>query len=199
MSVDRPEFPRIPLVERLPEGTADGIQKLLDEFKEKPLHDIFINEPSLGERMRLVRAMDARDPETEALQLQLLLKTSSGDPALSAPFIANAPASRLEPMIAAVRKWFYEYSEEIADYRKAIEKARKVAEHIGELDPLFDQAVEVIRDKKRVSISLIQRYMQIGYNRAAHIVEQMEKAGIVTPPDAAGNRKLRTSGEKKES
>ena len=69
----------------------------------------------------------------------------------------------------------------------------------GERDDLFEQAVEVIRDKKRVSISLIQRYMQIGYNRAARIVEQMEKAGIVTPPDAAGNRKLRTSGEKKES
>ena len=190
MSMDPPEFPRIPLVEMLPEGTADGIQKLLEDFGEKPLHDIFINEPSLGERMRLVRAMDARDPETEALQLQTLLKTSSGVPALTAPFIANAPASRLEPMIAAVRKWFYEYSEEIADYRKAIEKARKVDEYIGERDDLFEQAVEVIRDNKRVSISLIQRYMQIGYNRAARIVEQMEKARIVSPPDAAGNRKI---------
>ena len=69
----------------------------------------------------------------------------------------------------------------------------------GERDDLFEQAVEVIRENKRVSISLIQRYMQIGYNRAARIVEQMEKAGIVTPPDAAGNRKLRTPGEKKEN
>lgn len=69
----------------------------------------------------------------------------------------------------------------------------------GENDPRFAQAIEIFRDSQRVSISLLQRHMRIGYNGAARIVEDMERAGFLTPMDAAGNRKLRTPGEKKES
>uniref|UniRef100_A0A8W7PRH3 Outer-membrane lipoprotein carrier protein n=1 Tax=Anopheles coluzzii TaxID=1518534 RepID=A0A8W7PRH3_ANOCL len=48
-----------------------------------------------------------------------------------------------------------------------------------ELDPLFDQAVEFVVDKRRASISGVQRQFRIGYNRAARIIEQMEAQGIV--------------------
>lgn len=59
-----------------------------------------------------------------------------------------------------------------------------------ELDPLFDQVVEFVIDKRRASISSVQRQFRIGYNRAARIVEQMELQGIVSPPTHNGNREV---------
>lgn len=57
-----------------------------------------------------------------------------------------------------------------------------------ELDPLFDQAVEFVVEKQRVSISGVQRQFRIGYNRAARIVEQMEMQGIVSSPNHNNTR-----------
>ncbi len=57
-----------------------------------------------------------------------------------------------------------------------------------ELDPLFDQAVAFVVEKRRASISGVQRQFRIGYNRAARIVEQMEMQGIVSAPGHNGNR-----------
>ncbi|ACY85034.1 cell division protein [Edwardsiella piscicida] len=59
-----------------------------------------------------------------------------------------------------------------------------------ELDPLFDQAVAFVIDKRRASISGVQRQFRIGYNRAARIVEQMEVQGIVSPQGHNGNREV---------
>ncbi|CAG75547.1 cell division protein [Pectobacterium atrosepticum SCRI1043] len=59
-----------------------------------------------------------------------------------------------------------------------------------ELDPLFDQAVGFVVDKRRASISGVQRQFRIGYNRAARIVEQMEAQGIVSSPGHNGNREV---------
>jgi S-DNA-T family DNA segregation ATPase FtsK/SpoIIIE len=60
----------------------------------------------------------------------------------------------------------------------------------GSNDDLFNNAVELIQRERRVSISFIQRNFQIGYNKAAKLVEQMEKQGIVSPPDRAGKREI---------
>jgi S-DNA-T family DNA segregation ATPase FtsK/SpoIIIE len=60
----------------------------------------------------------------------------------------------------------------------------------AESDPLYDQAVEIVVKSRRASISLVQRNLRIGYNRAARLVEQMEKAGIVTPMQSNGNREV---------
>ncbi|HEX5337122.1 MAG TPA: DNA translocase FtsK 4TM domain-containing protein [Gallionella sp.] len=60
----------------------------------------------------------------------------------------------------------------------------------AEADPLYDQAVEVVVKSRRASISLVQRNLRIGYNRAARLVEQMEAAGIVTPMQSNGNREV---------
>lgn len=57
-------------------------------------------------------------------------------------------------------------------------------------DPLFDKAVAIVRQHKRASISLVQRYLRIGYNRAARLLERMEHEGVVTPCDTQGNREL---------
>ncbi|CDH19602.1 Cell division protein [Xenorhabdus bovienii str. kraussei Quebec] len=59
-----------------------------------------------------------------------------------------------------------------------------------ELDPLFDQAVQFVTEKRRVSISGVQRQFRIGYNRAARIVEQMEAQQIVSTPGHNGNREV---------
>ena len=60
----------------------------------------------------------------------------------------------------------------------------------AEADPLYDQAVEIVVRSRRASISQVQRHLRIGYNRAARLVEQMERAGIVTPMQANGNREV---------
>ncbi|WP_130834573.1 DNA translocase FtsK 4TM domain-containing protein [[Erwinia] mediterraneensis] len=59
-----------------------------------------------------------------------------------------------------------------------------------ELDPLFDQAVAFVVEKRRASISGVQRQFRIGYNRAARIIEQMEAQGIVSEPGHNGNREV---------
>jgi recombination associated protein RdgC len=46
-------------------------------------------------------------------------------------------------------------------------------------DPLYDQAVEVVRTQQRASISLVQRHLRVGYNRAARLIEAMEVAGVI--------------------
>ena len=60
----------------------------------------------------------------------------------------------------------------------------------AEADALYDQAVEIVLKSRRASISLVQRHLRIGYNRAARLVEQMEKAGVVTPMQSNGNREV---------
>jgi len=59
-----------------------------------------------------------------------------------------------------------------------------------EADPLYDHAVEIVLKNRRASISLVQRHLRIGYNRAARLVEQMERAGIVSPMQSNGNREV---------
>jgi DNA segregation ATPase FtsK/SpoIIIE, S-DNA-T family len=60
----------------------------------------------------------------------------------------------------------------------------------GEKDPLYDQAVQVVLQNKRASISLVQRHLRIGYNRAARLLEDMEKAGLVSSMGGSGNREI---------
>jgi len=60
----------------------------------------------------------------------------------------------------------------------------------GESDAMYDQAVEVVLQHRRASISLVQRHLRIGYNRAARLLEQMERAGLVSPMASNGNRDI---------
>jgi len=63
-------------------------------------------------------------------------------------------------------------------------------ESSGEKDPLYDQAVEVVLKNRKASISLVQRHLKIGYNRAARLVEDMEKAGLVSAMSSSGQRDI---------
>ena len=60
----------------------------------------------------------------------------------------------------------------------------------GEADPMYDQAVGIVLQHRRASISLVQRHLRIGYNRAARLLEQMEKSGLVTSMSTNGNRDI---------
>jgi S-DNA-T family DNA segregation ATPase FtsK/SpoIIIE len=60
----------------------------------------------------------------------------------------------------------------------------------AESDPLYDQAVAVVLKTRRPSISLVQRHLRIGYNRSARLIEQMERAGLVSPMQPNGNREV---------
>jgi len=60
----------------------------------------------------------------------------------------------------------------------------------GENDPMYDQAVGIVLQHRRASISLVQRHLRIGYNRAARLLEQMEKSGLVSAMSTNGNRDI---------
>ena len=60
----------------------------------------------------------------------------------------------------------------------------------GELDALYDEAVQIVTSTRRASISSLQRRMRIGYNRAARIIEDMEANGVVSSMNSAGNRQV---------
>ncbi len=78
------------------------------------------------------------------------------------------------------------YDESITEYEP--ESADEKPD--GDFDEKYDQAVELVTDLGQASISLVQRYMKIGYNRAARIIERMEQEGIVGPSDGAKPRKV---------
>jgi S-DNA-T family DNA segregation ATPase FtsK/SpoIIIE len=63
-------------------------------------------------------------------------------------------------------------------------------ETASEKDPMYDQAVEVVLKNRKASISLVQRHLKIGYNRAARLVEDMEKAGMVSAMSSNGQREI---------
>jgi len=80
-----------------------------------------------------------------------------------------------------------EYNEELIETTKEIAGTNEDDE---ELDPLFDEAVRIIKEGGNPSISYLQRRLKIGYNKAARIVEQMEKKGILSKPDHRGKREI---------
>ena len=63
-------------------------------------------------------------------------------------------------------------------------------EAAGEADPMYDQAVAIVLQHRKASISLVQRHLRIGYNRAARLLEQMEKSGLVGALASNGSREL---------
>ena len=80
-----------------------------------------------------------------------------------------------------------DYEDEILEKPEEAEQSDRAG---GESDALYDKAVEIVLSTKRPTISSVQRHLSIGYNRAANLIEAMEKAGIVSPPDGSGKRTI---------
>jgi S-DNA-T family DNA segregation ATPase FtsK/SpoIIIE len=68
--------------------------------------------------------------------------------------------------------------------------SRGAGGELEEQDPLFDEAVRIVTESRRASISGVQRRLKIGYNRAARMIEEMERIGIVGPAETNGNREV---------
>jgi S-DNA-T family DNA segregation ATPase FtsK/SpoIIIE len=83
-----------------------------------------------------------------------------------------------------------EYVEGVLEGEDADSGGETVTGRDGESDPLYDQAVEMVLRTRRASISLVQRHLRIGYNRAARLIEQMEQAGLVSAMQTNGNREV---------
>ena len=67
----------------------------------------------------------------------------------------------------------------------------EVANEISETsDELYNEAVKIIKDTKKTSISFLQRKLKIGYNRAANLIEAMEAKGVLSEPQSNGNREI---------
>jgi S-DNA-T family DNA segregation ATPase FtsK/SpoIIIE len=64
------------------------------------------------------------------------------------------------------------------------------SESASEKDPMYDQAVEIVLKNRKASISLVQRHLKIGYNRAARMLEEMEKAGMISAMSGSGQREI---------
>ena len=83
-----------------------------------------------------------------------------------------------------------EYVDGVLDEAEGEAPGELVAGRDGESDPLYDEAVEMVLRTRRASISLVQRHLRIGYNRAARLIEQMELAGLVSAMQTNGNREV---------
>ena len=60
----------------------------------------------------------------------------------------------------------------------------------GDEDDMYKKALDIIINEKKTSISYLQRRLQIGYNRAARIIEEMEEKGVLSPPNNSGKREI---------
>ncbi len=104
---------------------------------------------------------------------------------LHAPFTTEEEIEKVVEFLKSQRE--VEYDNSIIN---TIENESGVEEDIEDVDELFEEAKKIILTEKRTSISYLQRRLQIGYNRAANIIEQMERKGILSPPNAKGQREI---------
>jgi len=115
----------------------------------------------------------------------------SGPNSSSAPVRVHGAFVRDEEVHAVVQDWKArgrpQYVEGITSDSES-ESGGGGLDSGEELDPLFDQAVNFVTEKRKASISGVQRQFRIGYNRAARIIEQMEAQGIVSEAGHNGNR-----------
>jgi S-DNA-T family DNA segregation ATPase FtsK/SpoIIIE len=102
-------------------------------------------------------------------------------------FVSDAEVHRVVDTLKA--RGVPQYVEGLLDAPEAVLEEGN-GQPSGEADPLYDQAVEIVVTNRRASISLVQRHLRIGYNRAARLLEDMERAGLVSAMQSNGNREI---------
>ncbi|GAB6034150.1 DNA translocase FtsK [Galenea microaerophila] len=118
----------------------------------------------------------------------LYLPPGTGTPKrVHGAFVSDEEVHRVVDFVKSQGK--PQYLEVITKMNSA-EEAQGAGSADAEQDPIYDEAVAFVAEKRRVSISLIQRQFKIGYNRAARIVEAMESAGLISKPGSNGNREI---------
>lgn len=101
------------------------------------------------------------------------------------PYVSDNEIGRIATFVK--KQASPDYDDSIAEYKPDLKEGGSKDE---EYDEKYDEAVELVTDLGQASISLVQRYMKIGYNRAARIIERMEAEGVVGPSDGAKPRKV---------
>ncbi|NPA50633.1 MAG: DNA translocase FtsK [Epsilonproteobacteria bacterium] len=109
----------------------------------------------------------------------------SGLVRIHAPWNSEEEIEKVVEFIKAQREPEYDQN-----YLKSDSDSSEVGDISQELDPLFEEAKEIVLKERKSSISYLQRRLQIGYNRSANIVEQLEKMGILSPPNSKGQREI---------
>ncbi len=112
---------------------------------------------------------------------------------LHAPFVTENEIEKIVDFLKVQREVEYDpsfLSEPNPSGSSAISAGMESGGSEGEFDELYDEAKEIVLSEKKSSISYIQRKLQIGYNRAARIVEQLEMTGVVSPPNHKGQREI---------
>jgi len=104
---------------------------------------------------------------------------------LHAPFTNEEEIEKVVEFLKSQRE--VQYDNTIIN---TIENESEIEDDLDEVDELFEEAKRIILTEKRTSISYLQRRLQIGYNRAANIIEQMERKGILSSPNAKGQREI---------
>jgi len=135
--------------------------------------------------IRKIRALDvlkenhpAQDTDAEVFDAEFLL-------------IAGEIVKLLADLVDALggEKQFHESAATAAPGQLALEGDDGDADDA--IDPLYMDAVTIVRKHRRASVSLVQRHLRIGYNRAARLLESMETAGLVSAMTPTGSRELR--------
>ena len=116
----------------------------------------------------------------------LLLENGGNIKRLHGGFVSE---SEVENVVKSIKEQAtFDYSKEISLQETDINPNLNNDLISNNNDELYNKAVEIIVKQQKVSTSFIQRYLQIGYNRAARIVEKMEEDGIITEANNAGKR-----------
>ena len=119
----------------------------------------------------------------------LYLPPGSGTPVrVHGAFVSDSEVHRVVDYLRS--RGTPEYVPEILQGAEESEGGEGGEEASGEQDPLYDQAVAIVTESRRASISGVQRRLKIGYNRAARMIEEMERAGIVGPLQSNGSREV---------
>ena len=122
-----------------------------------------------------------------------MLFTPPGAPALvrlHAPWATEEEIEKIVEFIKAQREPNYDKSFLIEERNDEGGSASGSDESYEELDPLYEEAKSVVLTDRKTSISYLQRKLQIGYNRSARVIEQLENEGVLSPPNAKGVREI---------
>jgi len=122
-----------------------------------------------------------------------MLFTPPGAPALvrlHAPWATEEEIEKIVEFIKAQREPNYDKSFLVEETNAEGGLASGSDESYEELDPLYEEAKNVVLTDKKTSISYLQRKLQIGYNRSARVIEQLEHEGVLSSPNAKGVREI---------
>jgi S-DNA-T family DNA segregation ATPase FtsK/SpoIIIE len=119
-----------------------------------------------------------------------MLFTPPGSPGLvrlHAPWSSEEEIEKIAEFLKSQREPNYDKSFLVEENEDGDGSNREIFE---ELDPLFEEAKKIVLTERKTSISYLQRKLQIGYNRSARVIEQLEQEGVLSAPNAKGVREI---------